>query len=349
MEQAGVREEKTFYLSVLNVAACIGVIILHCNGVFWAFPKGSLWVTSNLLETLFYWPVPVFFMLTGATLIDYRERYSTKEFFIKRIKKTAIPFVFWSLVAMVYWTYTVNGGVFALDLKQIVTSIINTTYVDIYWFFIPLFAIYLSIPIVSGIRDKVSVFRYAVAAALIFISVLPQLCGVFGIVFNPDITPPAVSGYMMFPFLGYLLAKRDFTKKERLLVYALGVVGWAAQFFGTAWLSAGQETINTTFKGYTNLPSVLQAAAVFVFFKYLGLSEITAKHPKIKSAVNTLSGLTFGIYLIHVYIVYQAPVLLGFNSASLVWRTLGALGVFAVCAAMVWLLKKLPLIKNLVP
>ncbi len=34
-----------------------------------------------MLEVSFYWAVPVFFMLTGVTLLDYRKRYSTKVFY----------------------------------------------------------------------------------------------------------------------------------------------------------------------------------------------------------------------------------------------------------------------------
>ncbi len=37
-----------------------------------------LWVSANLLETIFYFALPVFFMISGATLLDYRSKYSTK-------------------------------------------------------------------------------------------------------------------------------------------------------------------------------------------------------------------------------------------------------------------------------
>ena len=34
-----------------------------------------------VVETLAYWAVPVFFMITGVTLLGYREKYSTATFF----------------------------------------------------------------------------------------------------------------------------------------------------------------------------------------------------------------------------------------------------------------------------
>ena len=47
--------EKKFYMAAANVAACLGVIILHTNFVFWTKPGGRLWITSCFLETFFSW------------------------------------------------------------------------------------------------------------------------------------------------------------------------------------------------------------------------------------------------------------------------------------------------------
>lgn len=90
------------YISVLNVLACISVIALHCNRVFWQRPDGILWISANFIETFFYFAVPIFFMLPGVTLFNYHEKYSTKEYFIKRSKKLIIPFLVWSLINYVF-------------------------------------------------------------------------------------------------------------------------------------------------------------------------------------------------------------------------------------------------------
>lgn len=85
------------YLDVLNVLACICVVGMHCNGIVHNFDGSSAWVQSMVVETLAYWAVPVFFMLSGATMMNYRERYSTGEFFKRRILRVGIPFIFWTL------------------------------------------------------------------------------------------------------------------------------------------------------------------------------------------------------------------------------------------------------------
>ena len=94
MDYEGQHKKDTRYLSFLSVVACLAVVFLHTNGCFWNFSAtGRYWLTANIIESVFYFAVPVFFMISGATLIDYSERYSTTVFFKKRILKTVIPFV----------------------------------------------------------------------------------------------------------------------------------------------------------------------------------------------------------------------------------------------------------------
>ena len=79
------RKQRILYLDVLNIFACFAVLMLHHNGIVHNYNVNSLaWKQALIFEVLFYWAVPIFFMLTGATLVSYREQYSTKVFFTKR-------------------------------------------------------------------------------------------------------------------------------------------------------------------------------------------------------------------------------------------------------------------------
>lgn len=81
------------YITVLSVLSCIAVVYLHINDCFWNFSYENYWISANIIESIFYFAVPVFFMISGCTLIDYRNKYSTKIYFKKRINKTLIPFI----------------------------------------------------------------------------------------------------------------------------------------------------------------------------------------------------------------------------------------------------------------
>lgn len=51
---------KEYYIDTLTILSCIAVVYLHANGIFWTHPSGRLWLTSNVIESFFYFAVPVF-------------------------------------------------------------------------------------------------------------------------------------------------------------------------------------------------------------------------------------------------------------------------------------------------
>lgn len=143
------------YVVILNIIASLGVVYLHVNKVFWEFSYDNWWISANAIECLFYFSVPVFFMLSGCNLMDYRERYSTKEYIIKRIRKTVIPFIFWNGII----AFICECMIAKTSLRGALDNFLNSRYIGgIFWFFIPLFGIYMSIPFLSlipkDIREK---------------------------------------------------------------------------------------------------------------------------------------------------------------------------------------------------
>lgn len=139
------QSNSTLYITYLNILACFAVVALHANGIFWAFSKTGTWISANFLECLFYFAVPIFFMCSGATLLNYRERYSTKHFFIKRVYKTVIPYIIWSCISILlgYFVFKTMTYENVTSIRWLIDGFCNGTLQGIYWFFIPLFAFYL--------------------------------------------------------------------------------------------------------------------------------------------------------------------------------------------------------------
>ena len=122
---------RTAYIDVLSVLAALAVVSLHTNGCFWQFSATErYWKTANIIEGLCYFAVPIFFMINGATLIDYRSRYSTVEFFKKRVMKTVIPFISWSLIGILFRLYYLKDlKIEELSMRWIVQGINHTSIV----------------------------------------------------------------------------------------------------------------------------------------------------------------------------------------------------------------------------
>lgn len=352
MKTVKVKQKRVLYYSVLNVLACMGVVILHCNSVALsgAFPERAFF-SAFLIHSLLYWPVPIFFMLSGATLMDYRERYDTKTFMKKRLLKTLIPFLFWTFVALIWWSLRVNGGSFDFNPVHVVSNIFNTAYINHYWFFIPLFGIYLALPVLSAVQDKLRLFKYASILGIVFVAFLPLFCNVFDIQFNSYSIPPIFGGggFILYVFLGYCLSRTNLTKWQRIGIYSAGLLGFVVYYFGTLYLINTRGYFAQTFLGVTNLPLVLISIAVFTFFKYFNFDKLAQKLRWFPAAIERLASVTFGIYLIHGFFTESLPWILGFNPLNIIWRTVGGIGLFALCALIVMILKRVPVIRRLVP
>ena len=93
---------KSEYIMLVNVLSMLAVVYMHVNNCFWTFSTERYWKSADVIESVMYFAVPCFFMISGANLMDYRKRYDTKTFLIKRTKKTIIPYIFWSLFGCNY-------------------------------------------------------------------------------------------------------------------------------------------------------------------------------------------------------------------------------------------------------
>lgn len=336
------------YISVLNCVSCVAVVLLHTNGIFWSHPSGELWISANFIETYFYWAVPIFFMISGATLMDYRERYTTAEFYKNRIKKTVVPFVFWSLISGMFMAY-ISEVPMDWNIIHIIDNTFNTRYFSIYWFFIPLFAIYISFPIISFAAENIQLMTFFALIGSIVVFTLPLLCELFHITMNKDVVPPVVSGYMVYIFLGYILDKVTLDKKKRWSIYIVGIIGWFIHFEGTSMLSTGAE-INTMFKGYTNFLCLLQSVAIFVLFKYMDYKKIFGRFYHIVSdMIFKCAKCTFGVYLLHYFFVIGLPKEFNIDGRRLIWRVGGGILIFLICALFTHFAKKNQIIRKVLP
>lgn len=142
-----VKKDRTLYFDILNIIACIAVCFLHCNGAVHSFSNTRLWKECLIIEVLFYFAVPIFIMLSGATLLKYRERYTTKEYFIKRAKKILIPWIIWSLI-----TYILHNK--NLNLLNFASDFMYGKIEAVYWFFPLIIYLYCIIPVLSILTQK---------------------------------------------------------------------------------------------------------------------------------------------------------------------------------------------------
>ncbi|MBQ9609880.1 MAG: acyltransferase [Lachnospiraceae bacterium] len=337
------------FITLESVVATFAVVVLHTNGVFWNFSTEHYWFTANIIECLFYFSVPIFFMITGATLLDYDDRYSTKVFFIKRLKKTFIPFIAWSLIGVVYLIVMNRIGLNEITFKYLFYGITKTTIVNLYWFFPPLFCVYLSIPLIAAVKKekKQSIYLYTSIICFICNICIPFVINVFKIDYKFSISVSVGSGYLLYVLIGYLLSYNDLELKQRIIVYFLGLFGLLVHIMGTYKLSIEAGTIIRTFKGYNNVPCIMYSIGIFVLIKIIA-EKISSEH--FWKIINFLGKYTFSVYLMQWFIMDFVTHKFSEINIYSMWYRLGTpILIYLICVIITIVLRKIPILKKIVP
>lgn len=337
---------RTSYFDLLNVTSCISVIALHCNGFYHQYSCSPIWKFTAFVQVVFYCAVPIFFMLSGATLLNYLNRYSTKEFYKKRIKKTVIPYVFFTIAF--YGLYVVGHFVrhneIDLNLMNFFKYLSNgrIPFAN-YWFFIPLFCIYLLMPFLSKIviNSSKKELEFLIVIMFVFQSFLPIID--YFTKFNTIPVLP-ITGYVFFLFLGYYLAKYDIEKNNKFLisVLILTIALFVIRFILILNVQQRVELLQSYFGVYSVIPSVF----IFCFAKRFWNQE-NGLYKYLRGGVQILSGFSFGVYLIHQVIIEVLASL--FNYESWIMCTVGIIITYSVSCFIVFCIQKIKFFRWIFP
>lgn len=330
-------EGRVAYFDVLNVISCISVVCLHCNGYIHTFNKDEWWWFRVLIEVVCYFAVPVFYMLSGATLLNYRERYSTDVFYRKRFLRTLIPFIFWG--CLFYGLYLINhadGGVqWTLIIKNFMEGHIPYT---AYWFFIPLFLLYIFMPFLSLMVLNMSekLLLSLGILLILFQSILPTIFELLGLTISMALP---IAGYFIFALLGYLLSK-SCLESNKYFYWTIAIIA-VMSLIVRYYLIFSSDTKNSSLFTYFGLYSIFPALLVFLSAKkYIQNSRMSSKWA-------FLSKRSYGVYLIHVFIITIFVKLIDSQTPFNIVLSVAIVYTISVCVTFI--LQKTPFTKFLLP
>lgn len=337
---------KKNYISILNVLACIGVVILHTFET--GYTSDANFVFEVLIRAIAYCAVPVFFMITGATLIDYRERYDTKTFFKKRLLKVIIPLIIWSIIYFIINFFKGKFSINDLSFKFVFEYFFLVKTNPIFWFFVVIIGIYLAIPVISLIPQKTrrKAFLYIIIITFVFNQFLPDLLYHLNLNYNYDLKfPLTYSGLISFIFIGYYIDKYEIVKKHRVIIYVLGIIGFLTMVVPTIFISYHKNESCSWFDEYYDAPCVLYSASVFLFFKSkINNNQIVTK---IMPFFNFVAPTTLGIYVLHIAI---RDFLRYFYTYSYFGMNLVlTLSILTICFIVVKIVQKIPGLRHIFP
>ena len=348
-----VKKYNLFY-DVLTIIACLMVVFFHCNTIVYNYSDTVSWKISIIERCIVYSAIPMFFMLTGAKLLDYRSRYSTKEYAKKRLIRVGIPYLFWNIFYVFYTIRFYPEKRFG-SVKEFVSMFINSEFQSRYWFFWPLFMVYLTIPVISLVLQAANHRKYLWYTVYLTFALrwmLMPLMSIFGIEYNSYMVIPVCSGYMAYVLFGYLISTEEWSRKKRIILYVLAICSGAFAAWYTIHTSAVESKPYLYMLSYDFFPSGLTGAAIFVFVKHLfsNSPELLQNdcNSKASKLIRNISGACMGVWLTHSLCITYLASITNLTIESYILRFVFPPIVFVICVIVVLIIKKIPIIKHIV-
>lgn len=318
-------ENRVVFLDYLRVVACFMVICVHCIEPFYIGGDGLLiksagdgWICT-LLDSAFRSAVPLFVMASSYLLFPLK--YDTKTFFRKRFVRVAVPLAFWAVLYAVIPFYNVPSDTSVAEgLQQVAFNF--TARSGHLWFVYMLLGVYLVMPMLSPWIEKLSKKGEAIfLAAWLFTTLVP-----FFRLLAEDVTGldllwgEAVWNefgflYYISGFVGYMVLAhyfRTYVKemswgKTVAIALPLWVVGFAITA-GVFWCLIpkpfpaegpfSQVVEMETSWRFCTVGVVLMTVAYFMIIR-----KFTASGAFYKKIILPISNVSYGMYLMHMFIL----------------------------------------------
>ena len=340
------------YIEWLRVIACFAVIVVHVSGGqewFSAKEVSFEWTIFNLYNSLVRWCVPIFIMISGALFLNPEKEIGIHKLYVHNTFRIFTSFVFWSFV---YASYNFIGSV---DSNRINGWIIQFLEGHFHmWFLWLIIGLYVLTPILRKISKEKKLMQYLILISIFFNFVIPFLLDVTDI-FIPAFQPivriiqshltnlnlQAIGGYITYFFLGYYLSTiRPERKKVNLLIIlfffaSLAIAGLTYMLFYIEG-NPSQE-----FYEYSTFLVLVQSVSIFLTCKYY-FCEKTSK------IISILSKYSFGIYLVHMLIIY---LLVSYRITPLVINPIFGIAMmsvltFLISFGVIALISRMPIIRK---
>ena len=287
-----VNKSRIVYIDIIRVVACAMVILMHT-------PHPEAGVPGFIQVPIYFLTaggLVLFFMVSGALLLP--TKMSTQQFLKRRIGKIAGPWLFWTLFYM-----AIN-----ISQKGLSSSVVDELFVyvsspgrHVMWFMFVLLALYLITPILSffvqnATKNEIIFYLFLWCITLI----LPWLSPYTAL--NLEISSPLYyfSGYVGYFLLGYYLhTYRPNIVKYAILLIALPLV--AKLIYS---MMDGQRSDELFW--YLSIPVMLLSVAYFTIFQKAFDGKEMPVLVRVSGGGELLerfSNCSFGIYLIHIFIM----------------------------------------------
>lgn len=342
LDHSGGRPANDASLDGVRIVAMFMVILIHISSKGFQ-TMGPHWWAVNAFESVSRTSVPMFFMLTGALLLPRDHSVGS---LVKRIGRVALPLFVWSLL---YLTWYKEVG---MERHDWIPLIIDGPVVGHLWYLYSLIAAYCFLPVIAGfyVTARPRAMAFVLVVWFFASSVLPTVHDLAGRGFI-GINWSFFYIYPLYMVVGAVIGNR---LRVTQAVLTLSIFAWTASLFATAWLtwanSVGSPKMNESFYEYYSPAVFIGAIAAFICIRRMTAAAVDTR---IFSAdlIGSIGRLMFGVYLLHPMVIWTFE-RYGYDYQTITpWLSIPLLGVsvFIICSVIVYLLRKVPVVRTLTP
>ena len=349
--QSAPRAGRVFSLDLLRVVAAFAVVCQHVNplGRLGTDAAVSARLAANAVGCLFSFGVPLFFMISGALLLDPARPFSLRDLFHRRLSRLLASFFVWSALYALTHCLLYGKGKWTF-LNQLIRGHYHM------WFVFAIAALYLALPLLRPIAADRRTTEYLLCAGFLLSFLLPRGLALALSLPLPhrdvleslqsalfQLNPYRSLSPVYYFFLGWRLHADPPKGRAAVLLSLAGAAGLAAALF----LSSREIAISgSSVGGYTENTSLcvlFLSVSVFSFFS----RRLRNASPSEKTArfVSAISGATYGVYLLHPFLIERLEPAFPPQPVTLA-LCIPAWGFFffAVSSAVSLLLSRLPVV-----
>ena len=295
--------KRKYIFYYIRFFACLCVIGIHCT-VSWDYNyleyKG---IVRQLFHNFFRIGLPIFYILSGALLLNSQKEETVGSFYLKRTEKIVIPFLIYGLfyATWVHMGFQIKDAISLNIWKQLINELpfafcrTIETYQSVHlWFMYSIIGIYLLVPFLKVMMQNLNEEKQKALFWLLILmrGLYTYVPIVFGININIEYT---WNGWILYLMIGYMLVQ-PWIKKYYNYLIVFGGIAYAFSIF----LQIFYPNFSSSNKYDLDPLMIMQACGICVFF--LKHDKTICKNVHINKVISFLSNYCFSVYLIHEYV-----------------------------------------------
>uniref|UniRef100_F4C958 Acyltransferase 3 n=1 Tax=Sphingobacterium sp. (strain 21) TaxID=743722 RepID=F4C958_SPHS2 len=288
-------KERNYAIDTLRTVATVYVILIHVvsthikdcisnNSFAWEF-----WF-ANIIDSFCRICVPIFVMISGQFLLGKDDTFV--DFYKNRTRKILVPLIFWSFFYSIYTLLVryISSGIW--DFSLILNNLVYGKPYFHLWYVFMLLGLYLVTPLINRclrITFKQPSYVWGIGVSLLILGICLGLYyhfyghTKFFIVWFLE--------YLGYYILGYAISRYKVLKNTRWLLVVYGVSSAAIALMTYYAIKAGWGLY---FYSYSSPLVIIGTICVYFYFTERSISA---------NYFSKLAGLTFGVYLIHAFVL----------------------------------------------